>query len=241
MIMAHEEILDKQKLLDKVLKILALSLSENTSGNIRLVGHSLGNQLATNLAYMCHLNNISIERLALLDPAWTAYEKAYLGDNDGNERSDWTGERCREMIFHLMNESENSIAVEIYHTTGMNLGIPIVDDNAPLTDAACDVNMAPWYYNLLQIQKKHVSIRHSYFWSFESDPPLEYEHTGWDRIPTGKVGPSANTPTGRILEMMGEKYEWTQIDGKYSPDPSDDLFEVKPKVSGLFGSLPDFF
>jgi len=36
--------------------------------------------------------------------------------------------------------------------------------------------------------------------------------------------------------MMTEKYEWTQVGGLFSPEPSDDIFEREKKESGFFGS-----
>jgi len=76
-----------------------------------------------------------------------------------------------------------------------------------------------------------------YFWSYASAPPKEcisILDTCWG---TDRMGPSAATPSERIVEMMTEKYEWTQIGGIYTPDPADDVFERKKKTSGMFGSF----
>jgi hypothetical protein len=38
---------------------------------------------------------------------------------------------------------------------------------------------------------------------------------------------SASTPNNRIKFMMGNIYEWDQVEGFYTADPADDQFEVK--------------
>ncbi|MFP4365352.1 MAG: Ig-like domain-containing protein [Spirochaetia bacterium] len=205
------------------------ALQYNTSGNIRFVGHSLGNQMATVLAWECYQQGIGIDRISLLDPAWSAYSKSYL-PNDGY--GTWTGERARNYLMEM------DAAVEIYHTTGMNLGAPVMDDNVPLTEWACDVNQSPWYYDADNLSGKHIAPRHTYFWSYESAPPVECTIGWWNRRnPTGEDGPSASASTARIREMMGTEYEWTQVEGRYTSDPSDDWFERKEKESGWLGSL----
>jgi hypothetical protein len=221
---------------DSVSKLLSLyvndALKNNVSGNIRFVGHSLGNQVVNNLMKSAYDSGITVNRIALLDPAWTSGEKNYL-PNDGYGK--WVGERCRKFIFEAKNRNSN-LAVEIYHTTGMNIGIAglAVDTNDELTTAAADFNGAPWYYDATQLDGKHVSIRHSYIWSFEFQPPAEVTISWWRRSLTGKMGPSASTPDWRMREMMGPKYEWTQVEGRYTPSPADDQWERKSKDTSWF-------
>jgi len=221
---------------DSVSKLLSLyvndALKNNVSGNIRLVGHSLGNQVVNNLMKYAFDAGITVSRIALLDPAWTSGEKNYL-PNDGYGK--WVGERCRNYIFESKNINSN-LAVEIYHTTGMNIGIAglAVDTNDALTTAAADFNAAPWYYSSTQLDGKHTSIRNSYIWSFEFQPPAEVTISWWKRSITGKMGPSASTPDWRMREMMGPKYEWTQVEGRYTPSPSDDQWERKTKDTSWF-------
>ncbi len=205
------------------------ALEQNYSGNIRFVGHSLGNQLATRLAFMAYQDGIAADRLALLDPAWTADAKDYL-PSDGY--GDWVGERVRHFIFEMMDAQD--LAVEIYHTTGMNIGVPVMDDNKPLTKEVCDVFMGPWYYSGDQLDGKHVCVRHSYFWSMEFEPPVECHISWWRRTPTGETGASASASTSRIREMMTTEHEWTQVEGRYTPSPEDDWLEKKTKDDDWF-------
>lgn len=208
------------------------AIKDNTSNNIRFVGHSLGNQVANNLAKYAFDAGIKVNRIALLDPAWTANEKDYL-PNDGYGK--WVGERCRNYLFEMM-DTYGDVAVEVYHTTGMNIGAVgvVMDPNHPLTNVVTDVNSAPWYYGNTQLDGKHVSIRHTYIWSMSYAAPAEVIISWWRRRPTGKMGPSATTPDWRIREMMGPDYEWTQVEGRYTPSPSDDQFERKTKDTSWF-------
>ena len=212
------------------------ALKNNISGNLRLVGHSLGNQVVCRLTKQFFNNNRTVNRVALLDPAWTNFSKDYLDDLDGNDESDWVGERCRKILLDVIEKQGNKFAVEIYHTTGLNLGIPVVDDNVPLTSKVCDVNILPWYYNAVQLHPKHMVIRHHYFWSYASPPPIECTKNLGTCKKTG-IGPSASTSTEDIIKMMNEKYEWSQVEGTNTPNPSDDKFEKKKKETGFFGSV----
>lgn len=226
----------EEKTVGSVGELLSLyvndALKVNTSGDVRVVGHSLGNQVVNNLAKYAFDAGIKVNRIALLDPAWTARDKDYL-PNDGYGK--WVGERCRNYIFEQMDHY-GDIAVEVYHTTGMNIGAAgvVVDPNHPLTDAVTDVNCMPWYYGAKQFDGKHVAIRHSYMWSMSSAAPEEVTISWWRRKPTGKMGPSASTPDWRIRQMMGPDYEWSQVEGRYTPDPSDDQFERKTKDNSWF-------
>lgn len=206
------------------------ALAGNYSGNIRFVGHSLGNQLATDLSFRAFQAGIDTQRIALLDPAWTGSDKDYL-PNDGY--GTWVGERVRNYIFEM--QDDHDVAVEIYHTTGMNVGtMGVTDENEPLTDVVCDVFVLPWYYSATQLDGKHVSIRHTYLWGMEYQPPVECHISWWRRRPTGNVAASASTPSWRIHEMMTTESEWAQVEGRYTPSPEDDWFEKKTKENDMF-------
>ena len=95
------------------------SCMKNFKGTeIRFVGHSLGNQLATNSAKLVEndINSSKISsklrpnRIALLDPFWSKGGKDYLGGR-------WTGEVCREYIKELESKG---VAVEMYRSSSIN-------------------------------------------------------------------------------------------------------------------------
>ncbi len=212
-----------------ILKLYVVdALSKNTSGNIRLVGHSLGNQVVNYLAKQCKNSGIKINRIALLDPAWMSGAKSFF-PNDGY--GTWTGERCRNYLKEMISAWPD-FALEMYHTTLINESIAtLADSNDELQRIACNVNNAPWYYSAVQLAGKHNSIKFTYFWSLESNPPIECTLKWYwfqlKRYATGNDGPSASTSLSRIKSMMGAAYEWTQVEGRYTPDPNDDWFERK--------------
>lgn len=216
------------------------ALSTNTSGNIRLVGHSLGNQMVTRLAELVYTNCVSgninenryrLNRIALLDPAWTKDGKSYLGDSNGDGKNDWVGERCRWAIFKMLDRwtPVNRFSVEIYNTTALDQALGVaMDNNEPLRQrVAGTISVRPWYYSAIQLAEKHNAIPRHYFWSMDFEPPVECTISWGSRIPTGKMGPSAATPTWRIKEMMGNTYKWDQVEGRYTHSPDDDWFERK--------------
>jgi len=229
-------------------KYLIHALKANTSGNIRFAGHSLGNQVVCNLARLCYENGIILKRIALLDPSYTNVDslvddiyKRYKGNFYSYLPADEYGfspaERCRNILFKLIGEwrEQNDFVVEAYHTTGLNLPIPVMNSNSPLMKEICNVNLGPWYYSAVQIPEKHLAAKYHYFLSMGFDPPIECE-INWmkKRIETGDIGPSATTPNSRIKEMMGGEYDWVQVEGRYTPSPEDDWFE---RIKGAKGDI----
>lgn len=205
----------------------------NTSNNIRLVGHSLGNQLATYVSKQIRdaVNNgqlsanVMPNRLELLDPFWSKGGKSYLGDSNGDGSNDWTGERVRWYISDMI--ASHNIAVTWYKSTFI-LNVGIGDGNNDLKDIVTLQSVRYWYLNAFQVADKHVYVRYSYFWSYESAPPEEVTINFWGRRRlTGKDAASASTPTSRIRQMMGDQYVWDQVEGRYTADPADDQFERK--------------
>jgi len=209
----------------EMLSLYVVDALKQSNANLRMTGHSLGNQMTTYLAYSLFKAGVKVNRVALLDPAWTADAKDYLA-NDGF--GTWTGERTRNYLF-AMQKANPALAIEIYHSTALNLGLGVNDNNTPLTSVVCDSDMAPWYYSGTNLGAKHGSIRHSYFWSFESNPPLECTISWWQRKLTGAQAASAATSDARILQMMKSSYRWVQVEGRYTPNPSDDWFDRKSK------------
>ncbi|HMZ58143.1 MAG TPA: hypothetical protein PL048_05180 [Leptospiraceae bacterium] len=226
------------------------ALKSNTSGNIRLVGHSLGNQVITNIADYVNKAGIKINRIALLDPAWTDGAKSYLPkvtqedmniqlNHNGAKALDagslgtnfWLVEYSRKILYTIMNRHwSTGIAVERYNSTPLNLYLPVMDENDRLSKQIAVMDVKPWYYSADQLGPKHISIRHHYFWSMESEAPAECTVFLSIRKKTGNIAGSASTPDARIHEMMTTGYYYSQVEGRYTADPSDDWFEKKIKL-----------
>lgn len=195
------------------------ALSGNTS-NIRFAGHSLGNQLATRTAKMFHSSFPSLmpDRLELLDPFWSAGAKSYISNK-------WTGEQVRNDIRDMI--SSDGLAVTWYKTSAI-LDLWIGDRNNSLESDVAYIHPAFWYLNSTQIADKHVHARHWYFASMDTAPPEEVtiNWLNW-RSQTGNTTASASATDARIKQMMGDTYEWVQVEGRYTPEPSDDQYERK--------------
>ena len=208
-------------------------LANNTSNNVRFVGHSLGNQLATYTAFLFSeaLENGEIsskimpDRLELLDPFWSKGAKPYLGDYNGDRSPDWTGERGRWYISEMIDR--NNLAVTWYNST-LILNSGIGDSNQNLKDIVALQSVRFWYVSSIDIVDKHINARHNYFWSFSFDAPKEVTINWFNRRrETGNVAASASTSIGRIRSMMGDDHIWDQVEGRYTATPSDDMFEIK--------------
>jgi len=220
---------------------IVAALANYTGGNLRLAGHSLGNQIVTRVAEQIYDNIVAgnlnentyrIQRIALLDPAWTKNGKSWLGDSNGDGKSDWVGERCRWAIYKMIDRWTDShdFVVEIYNTTALDqqlFGIAM-DANNELREWVCGtVRVRPWYYSAWELANKHNAAFRHYFWSMAFEPPVECTIRWWSRKPTGKMSASASTPEWRIKQMMGSQYKWDQVEGRYTETPEDDWFERK--------------
>lgn len=212
---------------------ITIALENNTSGNVRFAGHSLGNQLAVNVADKINdainngsvSNNVMPNRIELLDPFWSQDGKGYLGDANGDGQNDWTGERVKWAIRDLI--ADQDIAVTWYKTSAI-FDLWVGDQNTSLESTVALVNNRFWYLDAWDIASKHVHARKWYFMSMKSAAPEEVTINWWGRRnETGYDAASASTSDDRIKVMMGNTYEWDQVEGRYTADPADDQFEVK--------------
>lgn len=201
-------------------------LAGNTSNNLRFAGHSLGSQLATYTAYILNtrINDgtesglLKVDRLELLDPFWSSGTKNFLND-------DWTGERVRTHITDMIDRDDLAVT---WYSSSLILNTGVGDSNTPLKDIVAFQNIRLWYVNAIDIAAKHVNVRHHYFWSVNFDAPKEVAKDSLNMTTgTGNVAASATTEISRIRNMMGDKNTWDQVEGRYTPTPADDEFELK--------------
>lgn len=205
----------------------------NNNKNLRFAGHSLGNQLAVYVAKQINdginegtlSDNVMPDRIALLDPFWSKNGKSYLGDENGDGQNDWVGERTRWYISDMI--ADQDVAVEWYKSSAI-YDLWIGDQNTPLESIVNLNHLRFWYLNSWDIAGKHVEARHWYFQSMNNAEPEEVTINWWGRRKdTGYDAASARTSDNRIKVMMGNDYEWDQVEGRYTAKPSDDQFEVK--------------
>ena len=205
---------------------IKIALNLNTSNNVRFAGHSLGAQLASRTAMIISNDvnkgdistGLKVDRLELLDPFWSAGGKSYLNN-------EWTGENSRGHINTMINR--DNLAVTWYNSS-LITDIGIGDRNNDLQDMVAYQSVRPWYVNAIDVAAKHTNVRHSYFWSINFDAPREVTINFFNRRRgTGNVAASATTEIARIRNMMGDDNEWDQVEGRFTPTPEDDEFEIK--------------
>lgn len=197
-----------------------------TGNNVRIAGHSLGNQMATRLTKLVSDKvsagqlpaNLRPKRVALLDPFWSKYGKDYLGGK-------WTGEVSRQYVTELKTKG---VVFEHYKSSGIT-DVGIGDANLDMEKLTAFSNMAPWYIPSTNLAAKHVAAPNEYFYSFYTAPPEEVTISWGTRSQTGKVAASAATSDARIKEMMDPTKYWVQVEGRYTQDPADDMYEVKSR------------
>jgi len=204
----------------------ASAMKGYSGNNIRIVGHSLGNQMAiavtqkisTNIIKGNISDNLLPSRVALLDPFYSKGRKSFLGNR-------WTGEVAVDYVRNLINEG---VLFEYYQTSGIT-DLWIGDKNQRLKDLSAYASVRPWYIPSFGIAAKHIAAPNLYFLSFNSDAPDEVRIRWWRRYQTGNDALSAATSDARLIEMTNSNYYWDQVEGRYTVSTDDDQFERKRK------------
>ncbi len=191
------------------------NLAGYSGSNIRIAGHSLGNQMAIVLtkkisdAVSAGTVNSKLlpKRVALLDPFYSNNAKSYLGNK-------WVGEVCRTYVSELKTKG---VIFEAYRTSGASSTGFIGGSNTGLMNMTAFSELKPWYFNATQLTEKHNAAVWHYLWSFSSNPPLI---SG-----TSNQAASAKTSDSRITTLMNSSKKLVQDQGAYSKEPSDDNFK----------------
>ena len=124
------------------------NLAGYSGSNIRIAGHSLGNQMAIVLtkkisdAVSAGTVNSKLlpKRVALLDPFYSNNAKSYLGNK-------WVGEVCRTYVSALKTKG---VIFETYRTSGASSTGFIGDSNSGLMNMTAFSELKPWYFNATQ-------------------------------------------------------------------------------------------
>lgn len=191
------------------------NLAGYSGSNIRIAGHSLGNQMAIVLtkkisdAVTAGTINSKLlpKRVALLDPFYSNNAKSYLGNK-------WVGEVCRTYVSELKTKG---VIFETYRTSGASSTGFIGDSNTGLMNMTAFSELKPWYFNATQLTEKHNAAVWHYLWSYSNNPPLI---SG-----TSNQAASAKTSDSRISTLMNGSKKLVHDQGAYSKEPSDDNFK----------------
>ncbi|MFO7680753.1 MAG: hypothetical protein R6X34_11945 [Chloroflexota bacterium] len=209
-----------------------------TGPEIRLAGHSLGNQMAVRLASQlvdgieagAVPENLLPSRLALLDPFWSPLPKSYL---DGQE----TGTVIRREIEEKLLPRE--VLVEWYRSSLLTEETLLKEDVPQFQAQVVYAELAPDFCGALDQVCRHDAAWHLYFLSFGSPAPQECapDETTASCASTGRQGPMASTANERLAEMMNEPFYWLHgsgpegENGRSTPQTDDDWFHRLPAPS----------
>lgn len=216
---AYEYLDTDKSVAELLLDEIRLNMADFNGEELRMTGHSLGNQVAIVLSHYL-LGDVQAgllpetmlpDRLVLLDPFYSNGDKDYL---DG----DWTGEWSRWLVDDLIAAD---VAVEFYRSSFVTSTIFTGDENKDLIDKVTFVELVSDYFSIFQWSEKHHVAVWWYFWSFAFEPPAIYN--------SNEEGISASTSLERVKEMMGDRYGLDHRSGTDTQDPNDDVFEYDSK------------
>jgi len=188
------------------------AMQNYTGSEIRIVGHSLGNQMAiclTQLLKEAKDNgqidpNLLPDRVALLDPFYSNGGKDYLGGQ-------WVGEVARGFVSGLIDDG---VLFEVYRSSGASSTGFIGDTNPGLMNMTAFTELKPWYFGWFDLANKHISAVWHYFWSYSfSPPPIKNSYDN---------GASAITSDDRIEELMQSNKKLVHDQGAWTKTPGDD-------------------
>ncbi|TQV72202.1 S8 family serine peptidase [Aliikangiella marina] len=202
---------------------LVNNLSNFDGSHLRIVGHSLGSQVAISVSK--NLLDASLsgrvspklipDRIALLDAFSSNGKKKYL-----NRR--WVGEVMRDYVASLQSFG---VVFESYRTSATTSTIFVGDENKELNDMTAFVEMKNDYFGPLDFRKKHLAAPWRYFWSIDYPAP-EIEQA---ELPA----PSASTSDLRIEQMQSNNMTGSvvQIDGATTKSPFDDRYRYSSRLA----------
>lgn len=191
------------------------ALASNTSGYIRLVGHSLGNQMVTVLTYKAAVDakngslaaSLVPKRVYLADPFWSKDGKTYLSGK-------WTGEVCRTYINYAI--SQFGVIVEQSKSTAIG-GYLVGDENLDMRKMTAFFRIWPDFIPLTDAALQHSYAVLWYFWSMG----------GTIQTQNGALGAAAADSTVKSMMNYGKSsyyYWYNSGSGNNTGTPLDDSF-----------------
>ncbi|QMV12903.1 hypothetical protein [Vibrio spartinae] len=194
-----------------------LNAMQGYRGNdIRLAGHSLGNQVAIRLADQLATlaergqiaNNIVPQRVSLLDAFYSNHSKDYLHGR-------WVGEAAREAVSRLKLKG---IAIDSYRTSAVASTPFIGDENRALHNAVAFVEQQTHFFNQTQQGEKHNAAIWLYLWSIIYPAPVV--------IDSSLPGISASASNAQVRRWMATTDHLQQVSGGDTKEPLDNLYET---------------
>ncbi len=200
---------------------------------IRIAGHSLGNQMGTYLTKRVYdsadagkiANNLKPTRLALLDPYFSNLGKYYLGGK-------WTGEVCRGYVSDLKSKG---LAIEAYRSSVVSMGV-LGDSNEQEFAMTSFANLMPLFR--VDPVNQHNAAKSIYFRSFSAPAPVLYDRDilGFYHRISGS-GPSAASSNADILKNMKSNCSFQLLTGAFTMDSKDNGY-VKLDRNSIIPVVP---
>ena len=197
--------------------IAAMTNQDFTGGNIRISGHSLGNQMAVRMTELLTSAisggdapaKILPDRIALLDPYWSIGGKSYLNGKKNSEVID-------DYVYQLINT--NNVAFEWYRSSDLTVE-PNGDSNPDLKPLVMYADMYPTFTTNAML--KHCAAYRLYHWSLAFSGPPDCSGDACLNI----SNLLAQVRDAQVEDLMLADYVWRQIDGFATETPGDDHYE----------------
>lgn len=202
-----------QNVTDILYSSLVNGLQGFNGSELRITGHSLGNQLALSIsAKLINNNSFQPDRVALLDPFYSNGAESYYGGK-------WAGDIARDNLAILKSAG---VAVEAYRSSPVTSTLFVGDQNKALMNDVAFVELKPWNFNFWQLAEKHGAAVTHYFWSMDFDP-LKVDGSN-ETVPTSAASNS------RIQYWMNANKRLVQDSGAWSGTPADDDFKKRSRL-----------
>jgi uncharacterized protein YjdB len=185
------------------------AMADYMGNNIRIAGHSLGNQMAVKLTYLLRnkANQRQIsqcivpKRVVLLDPFYSRGGKDYLNGR-------WTGEVIREHVKDLRDN--NGILFESIRSSAIT-GALAGDYNWDLQKMCAFSELVSGYIPAWNLASKHMWAEEYYFSSLNIKSDNQ---------------PLASSTNDEIYSKMRMNKHWKQTGGKETKTLEDDSFRA---------------
>ncbi len=229
--MFHSESMPEQSASELFFAAYVVALEDFAGDEIRIAGHSLGNQMATLLTKQLiegvEANEVDAKllpaRLTLLDPFWSPFDKPYL-------EGERTGTVLRRYI--LDEVLTRGIAVEWIRSSLLTEVSELGEFTPELQKAGSTLELTPNFCTSVDQTCRHDAAWQLYLLSYGEPAPQECLAAPGSDVcgPTGEHIPLAHTSTADLLSMMAYPYDWVQVigpeegDGRITPTTADDWF-----------------
>lgn len=211
-----------------------LDMSGWNGDELRIAGHSLGSQIALNLAAKIKTSSASsayknkLTRIALLDHFFSNWAKDFLPQSDPS-CSDWWWWPCDHIwvseyaLDYLLKDIGADTVIESYRTSPVSSTVFVGDSADEFNKRTVFAELKPWFYNSLALDAKHRAAIPMYlhcmkWWAYG---PLN------NNAPSCRMSTEvlkAKCPTNNWRGNCDKRYEQIGDSAAYTTQDFDDNF-----------------